>query len=84
MAAIETAELPVLPKSACSFWLKETHPDLLARAVAMEPHAADTLMTVKGLGRRSCWEQFVSFESDAHVDVQQRVESPRVCHDGGK
>jgi hypothetical protein len=60
--------LPLPMKSACWFcpaskksevvWLRDTHPDLFAKALAMENNARDGrhgLDTVKGLGRNFAW-----------------------------
>ncbi len=65
VVAIEAAGLPVPPKSACFFCpsstvpeikkLRHEHPDLFARALAMEDNAQSGLTSVKGLGRRFAW-----------------------------
>lgn len=62
--------LPVPPKSACFYCPSSTkvevialaneHPDLFARAVAIERTAKPGLQTVKGLGRHWTWEELVS------------------------
>jgi hypothetical protein len=67
---ISQAELPVPMKSACFFcpaskkheiaWLKEHHPDLLQRALAIERNAQAKLKSVKGLGRSYSWDAFVT------------------------
>jgi hypothetical protein len=73
--AIERARLPVPPKSACFFCpsskrtevvqLRAQHPDLYARALAMEDNARPNLDTVKGLGRRWSWRDVDGVKSDA-------------------
>jgi hypothetical protein len=67
---IASAGLPVPIKSACFFcpaskkaeiaWLKEQHPDLMERALAIERNAQAKLTSVKGLGRSFAWEGFLS------------------------
>ncbi len=66
---IAAAGLPVPVKSACFFcpaskkreilWLQEHHPELLARALAIERNAQPKLTSVKGLGRRFAWADFL-------------------------
>jgi hypothetical protein len=70
-AAFVRHGLPIPPKSACFYCpsstkveviqLSQEHPDLFARAVAIERTAreAGTLQTVKGLGRHWTWEELV-------------------------
>jgi hypothetical protein len=68
---IAAAGLPVPMKSACYYcpashkeeidWLADAHPELLARAVAMEDLARDGkhgLHGTKGLGRRWSWREY--------------------------
>src|SRR5262249_31792461 len=72
--SIRRAGLPVPMKSACYFcpankkpeilWLKEHHPDLLERALAIESNALPSLDTVRGLGRYFSWEQFLADVDD--------------------
>lgn len=67
---IQQEGLPLPGKSSCFFCpsmkkheiqlLWEDHPDLFWRAVAMERNAADTLKSVKGLGRDWSWEDYHS------------------------
>lgn len=73
---IEAAGLPQPGKSSCFFCpsmkeqeilaLREQHPDLFRRAIALEDNALPGLKTVKGLGRNYSWknrygkEQFVN------------------------
>lgn len=71
---IRTAGLPVPMKSACWFcpaskkqeivWLQEHHPDLLARALAIERNAQDSLTSVKGLGRSFSWHDYLERLND--------------------
>jgi hypothetical protein len=66
--------LPVPMKSACYFcpaskkheigWLQEHHPDLLARALAIERAAQEKLTSVQGLGRSFSWEAFLKEAND--------------------
>lgn len=63
--AILAASLPVPPKSSCFFCpatklrevlkLRDEHPDLLQRALAIEDAAKLSLGSVKGLGRSWAW-----------------------------
>lgn len=65
---IEQAGLPRLGKSYCFFCpsmkkaeiqaLWENHPDLFQRAAELEHLAADTIKTIKGLGRSWSWESY--------------------------
>ena len=73
--AIREAGLPVPPKSSCWFcpgmkkaeilWLRDHHPALLERALAIERAARPSLRTVKGLGRSFAWEDFLC-RADRH------------------
>jgi hypothetical protein len=66
---IEQAGLPVPLKSACFYcpaskrqevlWLRDHHPDLLARALEIERNALPNLTSVKGLGRSFSWREFL-------------------------
>jgi hypothetical protein len=61
-------------KSACFYcpaskkpeilWLREQHPELLARALAIERNAQDKLISVKGLGRSFAWTDFLDRADD--------------------
>lgn len=87
--AIARAGLPQPGKSACFFCpsskpreilqLSKTHPDLMARALAMEANAE--LTSVKGLGRNFAWADLVKF-SEAQLDLFQTIETPCGCYDG--
>ena len=67
---IANAGLPVPIKSACYFcpaskkaeilWLREHHPELLNRALAIEDNAQAKLTSVKGLGRSYAWASYLS------------------------
>jgi hypothetical protein len=70
---IESAGLPIPMKSACWFcpaskkseiiWLRDTHPMLFQRSIAMEDGARDGrhgLDTVKGLGRDFAWSSLAA------------------------
>jgi len=67
--SIVDAGLPVPPKSACYFcpaskkhevvWLREHHPELLERALALEENAKPNLTSVVGLGRSFSWSEFL-------------------------
>ena len=68
--AIRAAGLPVPVKSACFFCpaskkpeivrLRAHHPDLLARALALEANARPSLTSVVGLGRSFAWADFLA------------------------
>ena len=67
--SIRDAGLPVPMKSACWFcpaskkkeivWLREHHPELLDRALAIEANAQPNLTSVIGLGRSFAWADFL-------------------------
>ena len=88
--AIRRAGLPQPGKSACFFCpsskpreileLSRTHPDLLARALAMEANAE--LTSVKGLGRSFAWRDLVRF-NEAQIDMFAHTpEIPCGCYYG--
>jgi hypothetical protein len=68
--SIRDAGLPVPMKSACWFcpaskkreivWLREHHPELLKRALAIEANAQPNLTSVVGLGRSFNWADFLA------------------------
>lgn len=65
--------------------LGQEYPELLERAMAMEDNAKDNLVTVKGLGRRFNWREFI----EAHRKGDPKackwdgdVETPCGCYDG--
>lgn len=89
--AIARAGLPQPGKSACFFCpsmkareilqLKREHPELLARALAME--ASAELTSVKGLGRSFSWAELVAYD-EAQIDMFGH-DSPGIpceCFDG--
>lgn len=90
--AIENAGLPVPGKSACFFCpamkkhevleLSKSHPDLFARCVAMERHAAPKLEKVKGLGRNWSWEELVATDEATRRSFPDSQDEPCVCFDG--
>ena len=67
---IADAGLPVPVKSACFYcpaskkheivWLREHHPELLKRALAIEENAQPNLTSVVGLGRSFSWADFLA------------------------
>jgi hypothetical protein len=87
--AIQRAGLPVPPKSACFFCpantvteikdLQRDHPDLLARALAMEATAATKNTSVSGLGRRFSWRDLIHGKPLLLFDTEIACE----CYDGG-
>ncbi len=89
--AIARAGLPQPGKSSCFFCpsmkaqeilqLKREHPELLARALAMEANAE--LTSVKGLGRSFSWAELVAYD-EAQIDMFGH-DSPGIpceCFDG--
>jgi len=91
--AIKAAGLPSPGKSACFFCpsskkrevfaLRENHPDLLARALALEANA--DLTSIAGLGRSYAWSDLIrSDESQVRLMFPESpVEEPCGCYDGG-
>lgn len=95
-ALIRREGLPVPPKSACFFCPSSTkaevlalsaeHPDLFARAVAMERRALGNdhhpLRDVKGLGRHWAWGELVEMSAaQLALQLDRPVESCMVCVD---
>jgi hypothetical protein len=92
---IESEGLPKPGKSSCFFCpsmkkaeiqaLYLNYPDLFKRAIALEQNAAPTLKTVKGLGRRWSWEQYVKdwLDTREHENAQTLlagyVDAPGGC-----
>lgn len=83
---IESAGLPIPMKSACWFcpaskktevvWLRDTHPVLFQRAIAMEHGARDGkhgLDTVKGLGRNFAWSDLAHVAATEVVDAAETL-----------
>jgi len=92
--AIERAGLSTPPKSACFYCPSSTkteivqlgikHPDLLRRAIEMEDkaRASGKLATVKGLGRRFSWREFIEADEKARAALPEApVEACTVCSD---
>jgi hypothetical protein len=90
--ALTRAGLPVATKSSCFFCpaarlgdiqdLKRKHPDLLARALAMERNAMGNLSSVKGLGRRFSWSEFVrSDAAQVRLFKDPIIDQSCVCFD---
>lgn len=90
VAVVKRSGLPVPPKSSCFFCpemtppeiaeLERRHPDLLARALAMEANAH--LTAIRGLGKHEySWKEMV--ESRFSLPVIQAKRVPCVCYDGG-
>lgn len=89
--AIRRAGIPLPAKSACFYCpasklpeiraLAKEHPDLLDRALAMEGNA--DLTSVKGLGRRFSWAEFVERDrAGSQLTLLPIVEPPCGCWDG--
>lgn len=76
--------LPIPPKSACFYCpsskkqevieLSREHPDLFARAIAVE-ETAENLQTVKGLGRNWKWSELVA---NANANLSLFPEAPQM------
>ncbi len=91
IAALNRAGLPVPVKSACFFCpssrkpevlaLAKDHPDLFARAVAMERNA-EGLLKVDGLGRHWSWEKLVQIGQAQQSLLLDPPELPCMCFDG--
>jgi hypothetical protein len=90
--SIRRAGLPLPGKSSCFFCpasrkpeivtLYKRHPELIARAIAMEKNAE--LTSVKGLGRRFAWKDFIHAENQqAQMFPESGVEVDCGCYDGG-
>ncbi len=95
IAIIQREGLPLPGKSSCFFCpsmkkpeiieLKRTHPELFARAAAIEENAKDNLITVQGLGRNYAWKNFIEYE-ESQVGMclmyDQDSDIPCGCYDG--
>lgn len=79
-------------KSACFFcpsskawevrWLGKHHPELAARAVAMERAAMPNLINIKGLGRHWSWESVLAADEN-QIDMYNDPDPlPCMCFDG--
>lgn len=90
--AIQRSGLPMPVKSACFYCpssrkseviqLKDNHPELFARAVAMEHNAAAKLVNIRGLGRHWSWEEIGKADDDQFKMFPETVSVPCVCFDG--
>jgi len=92
--AIATSGLCVPPKSSCFFCpnmdeievlrLRDRHPDLLERALAMEANAVATPgSTIKGLGRDVSWKQIIEYDAAQMSFIPRSLPSlPCECWDG--
>lgn len=91
MEAIARAGLPQPGKSACFFCpsskkaevlgLAKSHPDLFARAAAMEANA--DLHTIKGLGRNYSWRELVAAQAEKVASMPESgVSVDCGCFDG--
>jgi hypothetical protein len=90
--AIQRARLPVPVKSACFFCpsskkrevleLRRDHPDLFARAVAMERNADASNKSVTGLGRHWSWDSIARADDAQFKMFPEAVETPCMCFDG--
>ena len=88
--SIKNAGLPLPGKSACFFCpsskpreillLKQTHPDLLKRALAIEENAKESFTSIKGLGRNYSWAELIKAD-DAQMKMFS-TEVPCECYDG--
>jgi len=93
--AIVRAGLCVPPKSSCFFCpnmeeleileLRDRHPDLLERALALEANAISTPnSTIKGLNRDLTWKQIVEYDAAQYAFIPRgRKTQPCECYDGG-
>lgn len=90
--SIKRAGLPLPGKSSCFFCpasrvpeildLEAKHPDLMARALAMEAQA--NLTSVKGLGRRFAWKDVIKIHNDQPGLFPTPVEIDCGCYDGSE
>ncbi len=90
IAAIQGVGLPLPGKSACFFCpssrphevitLHRKHPDLMARALAMEANAE--LTTVQGLGRSWSWADLIRSERSQIDMFAVSPDMPCGCYDG--
>jgi hypothetical protein len=89
--AIDDAGIARPGKSACWFCpssrktevreLAVTHPDLMAKAIAMEVNAAPKLRDIAGLGRQYSWGDLVATD-DMFPESYALTEMPCGCFDG--
>ena len=86
---IEAEGMPLPGKSSCFFCpasrkpevlsLADEHPELMGRALAMEANAE--LKTVKGLGRRFNWGEFLAAEDPQGRAFPEGPDEPCMCID---
>lgn len=91
LAAIKRAGLSRPGKSACFFCpamkkkevirLSKEHPALFQRAINLEHNAAESLGSVKGLGRNYTWEELVNAD-EAQGKLWPDIDEPCMCFDG--
>jgi hypothetical protein len=91
---ILAAGLCVPPKSSCFFCpnmeeeeifdLRDKHPELLARALALEANAVATVgSSIKGLNREFSWKQILEYDAAQGAFFPRRVKTtPCECYDG--
>lgn len=90
--AVAAVGLMVPPKSACFFCpsskkaeilqLAKDHPELAARAVAMEDRARPGLTDIVGLGRRFSWRTFLEADEEGRKAIPEAiVEACSACTD---
>ncbi len=97
VAAIERMGLPQPGKSACFFCpsmrkpeviqIAQTHPDLFARAVAMERRAlaGGKCTVIKGLGRHWSWEELVAADEAKRCTMRENtMDTDCACFDGSE
>ena len=95
-AVITSVGLPLPPKSSCFFCpstrkeeildLRRNHPELFARALAMEDAAQKNLTSIRGLGGSFRWRDYVDAD-DEQRKLFDEVKSRNVacgCYDGGR
>lgn len=90
LAALSRAGLPNPGKSACFFCpaskkaevlaLQREHPELAARAIAMEQNAE--LRTVQGLGRSFSWEALLKADAAQGRLFPEVIDQTCMCFDG--
>lgn len=86
---IAMAGLPAPMKSACFFcpaskkseivWLRDTHPVLFERAVAIEERARNGkhgLDSVKGLGRKFAWSELAKVKAEEIIEDEAELARP--------
>jgi hypothetical protein len=92
MEVIVKAGLPLPGKSSCFFCpsmkkpeiksLYLEHPDLFARALAIEENAKPNLQTVKGLGRDWSWREYIEAQESQITFFNDDIGVPCGCYDG--